>query len=195
MDSWPAGTNRKCRWAGPISGSPIVFFRPGTAGRLRKGRESSLAGDHGPGRFYYGFDLLPWKGGCLVAYSRGAIGLSPEIYLAWCEDPDTGFSELMRISAPKEDFEHLYPRLVRSGENEVAVVYNRREGPPVSIGTAGHIGGLVGGPDRNSVVGGKVWKTFENVEKSSHGLGLSPGACRVRGVVLFWASDSVRVAP
>ena len=50
-----------------------------------------MAGDHGPGRFYYGFDLLPWKGGCLVAYSKGVIGLSPEIYLAWSEDLETGF--------------------------------------------------------------------------------------------------------
>ena len=32
----------------------------------------------------------------------------------------------MKISAPKKGFEHLNPRLVRSGENEVAVVYNRR---------------------------------------------------------------------
>ena len=103
------------------------LFSPGNGWTAPEGERDSLAGDHGPGRFYYGFDLLPWKGGCLVAYSRGAIGLSPEIYLAWCEDPDTGFSELMRISAPKEDFEHLYPRLVRSGENEVAVVYNRRK--------------------------------------------------------------------
>jgi hypothetical protein len=92
-----------------------------------EGERDSLAGDHGPGRFYYGFDLLPWNGGCLVAYSEGAIGLSPEIYLAWSEDPGAGFSELMKISAPKEGFEHLYPRLVRSGENEVAVVYNRRK--------------------------------------------------------------------
>ena len=29
--------------------------------------------------------------------------------------------------SPKKGFEHLYPRLVRSGENEVAVVYNRRK--------------------------------------------------------------------
>ena len=92
-----------------------------------EGERDSLAGDHGPGRFYYGFDLLPWNGGCLVAYSEGAIGLSPEIHLAWSEDPGAGFSELMKISAPKEGFEHLYPRLVRSGENEVAVVYNRRK--------------------------------------------------------------------
>lgn len=87
----------------------------------------SLAGDHGPGRFYYGFDLLPWKEGCLVAYSKGASGLSPEIHLAWSGDLESGFSELMKISAPKKGFEHLYPRLVRSGENEVAVVYNRRK--------------------------------------------------------------------
>ena len=33
----------------------------------------------------------------------------------------------MKISASKKGFEHLYPRLVRSGENEVAVVYNRRK--------------------------------------------------------------------
>ena len=86
-----------------------------------------MRGDHGAGRFYYGFDLLPWKQGCLVAYSKGALGLSPEIYLAWSSDLNAGFSELMKISAPKNGFEHLYPRLVRSGENEVAVVYNRRK--------------------------------------------------------------------
>ena len=92
-----------------------------------EGERDSLAGDHGPGRFYYGFNLLPWQGGCLVAYSKGAIGLSPEIYLAWSADLKSGFSELLKISAPKKGFEHLYPRLVRSGENEVAVVYNRRK--------------------------------------------------------------------
>ena len=92
-----------------------------------EGERDSLAGDHGTGRFYYGFDLLPWQGGCLVAYSKGAIGLSPEIYLAWSETLKSGFSELMKISEPKKGFEHLYPRLVRSGESEVAVVYNRRK--------------------------------------------------------------------
>ena len=92
-----------------------------------EGERDSLAGDHGTGRFYYGFDLLPWQGGCLVAYSKGAIGLSPEIYLAWSETLKSGFSELMKISEPKKGFEHLYPRMVRSGESEVAVVYNRRK--------------------------------------------------------------------
>ena len=62
-----------------------------------------------------------------MAYSKGALGLSPEIYLAWSSDLNAGFSELTKISAPKKGFEHLYPRLVRSGENEVAVVYNRRK--------------------------------------------------------------------
>ena len=103
------------------------LFSPAEGWTVPDGERDSLAGDHGPGRFYYGFDLLPWGGGCLVAYSEGAIGLSPEIYLAWSEDPGAGFTELMKISAPKEGFEHLYPRLVRSGENEVAVVYNRRK--------------------------------------------------------------------
>jgi len=55
------------------------------------------------------------------------MGVSPGIYLGWSEDPDSGFSELMKISAPKNGFEHLNPRLVRSGENEIAVVYNRRK--------------------------------------------------------------------
>ena len=68
-----------------------------------------------------------WRGGCLVAYSKGVIGVSPEIYLGWSGDLEGGFSELLKISAPKKEFEHLYPRLVRSGENEVAVVYNRRK--------------------------------------------------------------------
>ena len=92
-----------------------------------EGERDSLAGDHGSGRFYFGFDLLPWRGGCLVVYSKGAIGVSPEIFLAWSEDLKSGFMELKKISEPKKGFEHLYPRLVRSGENEVAVVYNRRK--------------------------------------------------------------------
>ena len=92
-----------------------------------QGENDSLAGGHGAGRFYYGFDLLPWRGGCLVAYSKGIVGVSSEIYLGWSRDLDSGFSELLKISEPKKDFEHLYPRLVRSGENEVAVVYNRRK--------------------------------------------------------------------
>ena len=105
-----------------------------------EGENDSLAGEHGTGRFYFGFDLLPWRGGCLVAYSKGIVGVSPEIYLGWSKDLETGFSELMKISEPKKDFEHLYPRLVRSGENEVAVVYNRRKirrspmEPPVMLG-------------------------------------------------------------
>ena len=104
-----------------------LFSRPRSGWTAPKGERDSLAGDHGAGRFYYGFDLLPWKQGCLVAYSKGALGLSPEIYLGWSSDLNAGFSELMKISAPKNGFEHLYPRLVRSGENEVAVVYNRRK--------------------------------------------------------------------
>ena len=103
------------------------FYSPGNGWKTPEGERDAMAGDHGSGRFYYGFDLLPWKGGCLVAYSKGAIGLLPEIYLAWGEDLESGFSELMKISASKKGFEHLYPRLVRSGENEVAVVYNRRK--------------------------------------------------------------------
>lgn len=103
------------------------LFSPAGGWTAPKGETDSLAGDHGPGRFYYGFDLLPWKQGCLVAYSKGALGSSPEIYLAWSRDLNAGFSELMKISAPKKGFEHLYPRLIRSGENEVAVVYNRRK--------------------------------------------------------------------
>ena len=103
------------------------LFSAAKGWRSAEGERDSLAGDHEPGRFYYGFDLLPWRGGCLVAYSKGAIGASPEIYLAWSGELESGFSELMKISAPKKGFEHLYPRLVRSGENEVAVVYNRRK--------------------------------------------------------------------
>lgn len=103
------------------------LYSPASGWTAPEGEKDSLAGDHGTGRFYYGFDLLPWKKGCLVAYSKGEIGLSPEIYLAWSGDLNTGFSELMKISAPKKGFEHLYPRLIRSGENEVAVVYNRRK--------------------------------------------------------------------
>ena len=103
------------------------FYSPGNGWKTPEGERDAMAGVHGSGRFYYGFDLLPWKGGCLVAYSKGAIGLLPEIYLAWSEDLESGFSELMKISASKKGFEHLYPRLVRSGENEVAVVYNRRK--------------------------------------------------------------------
>ena len=103
------------------------LYAPGNGWTTPKGERDSLAGDHGAGRFYYGFDLLPWNGGCLVAYSKGIIGVSPEIFLGWSGDPGSGFSELLKISAPKKNFEHLYPRLVRSGENEVAVVYNRRK--------------------------------------------------------------------
>ena len=103
------------------------LYSPEKGWMAPEGERDSLAGDHGTGRFYYGFNLLPWQGGCLVAYSRGAIGVSPEIYLAWSEDLESGFSELMKISEPKKGFEHLYPRMVRSGENEVAVVYNRRK--------------------------------------------------------------------
>ena len=62
-----------------------------------------------------------------MAYSKGEVGVSPEIYLAWSAELESGFTELLKISAPKKGFEHLYPRLVRSGENEVAVVYNRRK--------------------------------------------------------------------
>ena len=103
------------------------LYSPASGWTAPTGERDSLAGDHGTARFYYGFDLLPWKQGCLVAYSKGALGLSPEIYLAWSADLNAGFSELMKISAPKNGFEHLYPRLVRSGENEIAVVYNRRK--------------------------------------------------------------------
>ncbi|MDE2925384.1 MAG: sialidase family protein [Acidobacteriota bacterium] len=103
------------------------LYSPAIGWTAPKGERDSLAGAHGPGRFYYGFDLLPWEKGCLVAYSKGALGLSPEIYLAWSRDLNAGFSELMKISAPKKGFEHLYPRLIRSGDNEVAVVYNRRK--------------------------------------------------------------------
>ena len=103
------------------------FYSPSKGWTFPEGERDSLAGDHGSGRFYYGFALLPWKDGCLVAYSKASIGISPEIFLAWSEDLRSGFSELMKISEPKTGFEHLYPRLVRSGENEVAVVYNRRK--------------------------------------------------------------------
>ena len=103
------------------------LYSPAGGWTAPTGERDSLAGDHGTARFYYGFDLLPWEQGCLVAYSKGALGLSPEIYLAWSADLNAGFSELMKISAPKKGFEHLYPRLVRSGENEIAVVYNRRK--------------------------------------------------------------------
>ena len=103
------------------------LYSPGQGWTAPEGEKDSLAGDHGTGRFYYGFDLLPWHGGCLVAYSKGAVGVSPEIFLAWSGELESGFSELMKISEPKKGFEHLYPRLVRSGENEVAVVYNRRK--------------------------------------------------------------------
>ena len=103
------------------------LYSPENGWTAPEGERDSLVGDHGPGRFYYGFDLLPWKDGCLVAYSKGAIGESPDIYLGWSRDLESGFSEIMKISEPKKGFEHLYPRLVRSGENEVAVVYNRRK--------------------------------------------------------------------
>lgn len=103
------------------------LYSPAGGWTAPKGERDSLSGDHGTARFYYGFDLLPWETGCLVAYSKGALGLSPEIFLAWSSDPNAGFSELMKISAPKNGFEHLYPRLARSGENEIAVVYNRRK--------------------------------------------------------------------
>jgi len=102
-------------------------YSPSKGWTFPEGGKDSLAGGQGTGRFYYGYDLLPWQGGVLAAYSKGALGLSPEIYLAWSEDLESGFTELMKISAPKKDFEHLNPRLTRSGENEVAVVYNRRK--------------------------------------------------------------------
>ena len=125
--SSPAGSNRRCKLAGPISGSPIASYSPANGWTAPKGERDSLAGDHESGRFYFGFDLMPWRGGCLVVYSKGAIGVSPEIVLAWSEDLKSGFMEFKKISEPKKGFEHLYPRLVRSGENEVAVVYNRRK--------------------------------------------------------------------
>ncbi len=103
------------------------FYSPEKGWKTPEGERDALAGDHGPGRFYYGFDLLPWQGGCLVVYSKGEVGVSPEIYLAWSGELESGFTELFKISAPKKGFEHLYPRLVRTGENEVAVVYNRRK--------------------------------------------------------------------
>ena len=103
------------------------LFSPANGWTTPKPERDSLAGDHESGRFYFGFDLMPWRGGCLVVYSKGAIGVSPEIFLAWSEDLKSGFMEFKKISEPKKGFEHLYPRLVRSGENEVAVVYNRRK--------------------------------------------------------------------
>ena len=103
------------------------LYSPAKGWTVPEKERDSLTGEHGSGRFYYGFDLLPWRGGCLVVYSKGVIGVSPEIYLAWSGDLEAGFSELLKISAPKKECEHLYPRLVRSGENEVAVVYNRRK--------------------------------------------------------------------
>ena len=103
------------------------LYSSGNGWTAPEGEKDSLAGDHGSGRFYFGFDLMPWRGGCLVVYSKGAIGVSPEIFLAWSEDLKSGFMEFKKISEPKKGFEHLYPRLVRSGENEVAVVYNRRK--------------------------------------------------------------------
>ncbi len=106
---------------------PYRVYSPAKGWTSPEGGRDSLAGDHGAGRFYYGFDLLPWRGGCLVAYSKGEVGISAQIYLAWSGELESGFTELLKISAPKKGFEHLYPRLVRSGENEVAVVYNRRK--------------------------------------------------------------------
>ena len=103
------------------------LFAPGKGWTIPDGERDSLAADYETGRFYFGFDLLPWRGGCLVAYSKGIIGVSAEIFLGWSRGRESGFSELMRISEPKKDFEHLYPRLVRSGQNEVVVVYNRRK--------------------------------------------------------------------
>ena len=116
------------------------LYSPAKGWTVPEGESDSLAGEHGIGRFYFGFDLLPWRGGCLVAYSKGIVGVSPEIYVGWSKELEAGFSELMKISEPKKDFEHLYPRLIRSGENEVAVVYNRRKirrspmEPPVMLG-------------------------------------------------------------
>ena len=69
----------------------------------------------------------PGKGDAWWPIPRAQSELLPEIYLAWSGDLESGFSELMKISAPKKGFQHLYPRLVRSGENEIAVVYNRRK--------------------------------------------------------------------
>ena len=113
-----AGTGRRL---------PYRVYSPAKGWTSPEGGRDSLSGDHGAGRFYYGFDLLPWRGGCLVAYSKGEVGVSAQIYLAWSGELESGFTELLKISAPKKGFEHLYPRLVRSGENEVAVVYNRRK--------------------------------------------------------------------
>ena len=56
------------------------LFSPANGWTTPKPERDSLAGDHESGRFYFGFDLLPWRGGCLVVYSKGAIGVSPEIY-------------------------------------------------------------------------------------------------------------------
>ena len=103
------------------------LYSPGKGWEVPERERDSLAGDHVAGSFFYGFDLLPWGKGCLVAYSKGLIGVSPGIFLGWSSDLESGFLELMKISEPKKDFEHLYPRLIRSGENEVAVVYNRRK--------------------------------------------------------------------
>ena len=68
------------------------LYSPAGGWTVPKGGKDSLAGDHGTGRFYYGFDLLPWQQGCLVAYSKGETGSSPEIYLAWSSDLNAGFS-------------------------------------------------------------------------------------------------------
>ena len=130
----PLGGSLLAGWSESVMGKGQTGHRlsyrsysPSKGWTFPEGEKDSLAGDHANGRFYFGFDFLPWQGGCLVVYSKGALGKSPEIFLAWSGNLDAGFSELMKISAPKKGFEHLYPRLVRSGENEIAVVYNRRK--------------------------------------------------------------------
>ena len=171
------------------------LYSPAKGWGSPEGERDSMAGDHGPGRFYHGFDLLRWRRGCLVAYSKGAIGVSPEIYLAWSPNLESGFSELLKISEPKKGFEHLYPRLVRSGEKRGRRSLQPAQDPPVTYGAESHPGGFAGRSDRNPVVGGQVWKTIFYVGKPSCGHGLSPVGCRVRGVMLLLPSDSARIVP
>ena len=43
------------------------FYSPAKGWTVPEGGNDFLAGEHGTRRFYFGFDLLPWRGGCLVA--------------------------------------------------------------------------------------------------------------------------------
>ena len=109
------------------------LYSPAGGWTAPKGERDSLAGDHGPARFYYGFDLLPWKQGCLVAYSKGALGLSPEIYLAWSSRPEGRLLGTDENKCAKKRFRASLPSTGPIRRERDRRGLQPAEGPPIAL--------------------------------------------------------------